>query len=769
MADVIVGKLKVEADVSGIKELKEQLGELKDGFPTTGQLVDKFVKSLKDIPGPVGVAAVALGALGASLIEMVKSTVEAETKMLELSEAMGIPIEKLQPFIEAMDLAGVTSEKLQSSVTKLSTSIEKALEDPLGKAADGFKKLGISQEELAKGDVEQIMKDAAKGLDQYADSAQKTALERELFGKQGPQIVAAMKDEAAMEAMATAAQQAYGTTITENDAKAAKYFGETLKLGMTMFQGVAMSVTKSLLPGLQELVNQFAESGKEGGFLNEVLKAAGNTIEILGKVIITALVIPVKGVVEAFQLAGMTIGAVLAAINAAAHGHLNEARDILKMLGEDAKKSADDFVASNDKFIKALWQTAPAIEKTDEATKEHKKTLEAYNPAIKKTTDVLATLKAAFEAQVSLMNASSKSTEDYQDAQAKATAITEEARLKQQGLKGAVLDTAMAYVKGTAAAKEATTQNLETLKQADAVQKLISADTIATAGAYERSMSAMKLTSAELTRKNELQKIEAQYQKDLLQYPTQVATITAAYVKNKEAINQNNDAILQLQQSAKGFTDGFSKGIGENLDSMQNMNKLGITASNKLLDETTTAFMNMGTQGKQAFSQLLTSMLTFMEQYIVKLLLAKAIESTMMAFGQGGVVGAGGSTPTAHAQGGAWNGGQRAFAGGDIVSTPTTFNMGLMGEKGPEAIMPLQRDANGTLGVKAAGGGGNGGYTNYNPVTINVHSNQDPQDIAAQTKRVFNQAVLVTKKTMTEQMRPGGLFNGSSNAFARSQ
>jgi len=48
------------------------------------------------------------------------------------------------------------------------------------------------------------------------------------------------------------------------------------------------------------------------------------------------------------------------------------------------------------------------------------------------------------------------------------------------------------------------------------------------------------------------------------------------------------------------------------------------------------------------------------------------------------------------------------FAQGGIVSSPTTFPMrggtGLMGEAGPEAIMPLARGANGRLGVRSAGG-----------------------------------------------------------------
>jgi len=50
------------------------------------------------------------------------------------------------------------------------------------------------------------------------------------------------------------------------------------------------------------------------------------------------------------------------------------------------------------------------------------------------------------------------------------------------------------------------------------------------------------------------------------------------------------------------------------------------------------------------------------------------------------------------------------FASGGIVSSPTMFpmrgRMGLMGEAGPEAIMPLARGADGTLGVRAGGGAG---------------------------------------------------------------
>lgn len=49
------------------------------------------------------------------------------------------------------------------------------------------------------------------------------------------------------------------------------------------------------------------------------------------------------------------------------------------------------------------------------------------------------------------------------------------------------------------------------------------------------------------------------------------------------------------------------------------------------------------------------------------------------------------------------------FANGGVVNGPVSFpirgGMGLMGEAGPEAIMPLTRGADGKLGVRAQGGG----------------------------------------------------------------
>ena len=73
------------------------------------------------------------------------------------------------------------------------------------------------------------------------------------------------------------------------------------------------------------------------------------------------------------------------------------------------------------------------------------------------------------------------------------------------------------------------------------------------------------------------------------------------------------------------------------------------------------------------------------------------------------LIGSGSGTETGFAQGGVLQGGRvQPFAAGGVVAAPTYFPMaggaGLMGEAGPEAILPLSRGSDGRLGVAAGGG-----------------------------------------------------------------
>ena len=91
-----------------------------------------------------------------------------------------------------------------------------------------------------------------------------------------------------------------------------------------------------------------------------------------------------------------------------------------------------------------------------------------------------------------------------------------------------------------------------------------------------------------------------------------------------------------------------------------------------------------------------------------------AIKPVTNHFGQlfeSAITGALGTNFGSQGAGSGVSGRVQAFAKGGVVTSPTQFGMrggtGLMGEAGPEAIMPLTRGPDGALGVRMQGGGSN--------------------------------------------------------------
>ena len=110
-------------------------------------------------------------------------------------------------------------------------------------------------------------------------------------------------------------------------------------------------------------------------------------------------------------------------------------------------------------------------------------------------------------------------------------------------------------------------------------------------------------------------------------------------------------------------------------------------------------------------------------------------------------------------------GGVTAFASGGVVNSPTMFPMrggvGLMGEAGSEAIMPLTRTSNGDLGVKAVGAGS----TVIAPqITINVSGGTKEQNddagrkVSAAVKQAIDDSVI---SVILREKRPGGVLNAA--------
>lgn len=176
-------------------------------------------------------------------------------------------------------------------------------------------------------------------------------------------------------------------------------------------------------------------------------------------------------------------------------------------------------------------------------------------------------------------------------------------------------------------------------------------------------------------------------------------------------VSEVDSAITTLHENMANRLPSLSSQVKDSWDAMEmSMARLPSTMSD--------AFVSAIRNG-QSLSDTLKNLLQDIGAVIAKALIMKAIKG-VFGFSDGGVF----EHPfneEGFASGGAFrNGHLLAYAKGGIVNKPTLFpfanGTGLMGEAGPEAIMPLKRGADGKLGVE---GGGGQGITN---LTVNINA-----------------------------------------------
>lgn len=203
------------------------------------------------------------------------------------------------------------------------------------------------------------------------------------------------------------------------------------------------------------------------------------------------------------------------------------------------------------------------------------------------------------------------------------------------------------------------------------------------------------------------------------------------------------------------------------------------TASNALADFATTGKFKF----RDFASSVINDMARIASQQAATGLLSGVLGAGVSAFSgwMGGSATAGASASgytgnayanwaAAQADGGAWANGVQFFATGaaftnSIVSRPTAFGMaggrtGIMGEAGPEAILPLARGADGSLGVRSVGGGGGTALQVNAPVAVTVEDRSSEGmelDQEALQQNMQLQMKAAAERAVADSWRPGGV------------
>lgn len=216
------------------------------------------------------------------------------------------------------------------------------------------------------------------------------------------------------------------------------------------------------------------------------------------------------------------------------------------------------------------------------------------------------------------------------------------------------------------------------------------------------------------------------------------------------------------------------------LNELMNIGNQVVGAANAIGDAFGNSFKGILTgsmTAKEALRNFFSSLADYFADMAAKMIaqwIKLAILNSILKLFPGGgsaPLGFGGASDPLGAGGAFWNANGNAFAAngivpyakGGIVNSPTLFKFakggsmatGVMGEAGPEAIMPLKRGADGKLGVQATGGGG---------VTVNVSVDAKGTQVEGdpgqgqQLGRVIAGAV---QAEIIKQQRPGGLLGNT--------
>ena len=248
---------------------------------------------------------------------------------------------------------------------------------------------------------------------------------------------------------------------------------------------------------------------------------------------------------------------------------------------------------------------------------------------------------------------------------------------------------------------------------------------------------------------------------------------------NKESLDKTKESTENLKDTSVNAFEAMKLGVQEYMDSIKDMNK-------QIKDTFVNAFKGMEdalvkfiTTGKLSFRSLAQSILADLARMIVRQQMFNALSGLKNIFSFGSSIdqtisdkvtkGIGGTPGRSfidaalqvddNATGNAFSrNGIVPYRKGGIVSSPTMFkfggsNLGIMGEAGPEAILPLQRGKGGKLGVIAQGGGAVNVTVNVDATSSSVEGDEQNANEFGEQIATAVQAVIINEK------RVGGLLS----------
>jgi hypothetical protein len=207
------------------------------------------------------------------LIGMASAAAESIDVLSKLAARAGLTYEEIAGLQYAGDLAGVGIDEIGNALTK-ADKVFVAAANGSKSAAEAFSKIGISFDQLnGKSSAErfQLISDALAGM---PSTAERTAAALALFGKSGAGLLPLFQEGAAgLQAMQAEAKK-FGLGLTDLQGKNVEGMNDSFTRAENAIKGVVTQVVANLAPGVEKVVNMFANFVRDSDGVNLGVKIA---------------------------------------------------------------------------------------------------------------------------------------------------------------------------------------------------------------------------------------------------------------------------------------------------------------------------------------------------------------------------------------------------------------------------------------------------------------------------------------------------------------
>jgi hypothetical protein len=319
--DIIAKLANIERDLGRVSGLAERSAKrMESAFAGASSVIANAFAGLA--------GAFSVGAMAA----MVTSSIDAADALSKLSQRTGETVENLARLQYAGSLADVSNDALATSLKKLSKNMAEAASGT-GEVADAFRAIGVSVvasdgKLRSSGDV---LNDVADRFAGYEDSAAKAALAQAIFGRSGADLIPLLNaGSQGLKEMGDEASR-LGVVISTATAQAAERFNDQMTRVNAALGSIAKQTATELLPVLNELADSLVDIAKEGVDASRSFSPLSDAFR--------AFIVVGGNVAYVFKSIGTEIGGMAAQLAALAKLDFKGFANIGEAMREDAEKS----------------------------------------------------------------------------------------------------------------------------------------------------------------------------------------------------------------------------------------------------------------------------------------------------------------------------------------------------------------------------------------------------------------------------------------------